>query len=109
MSRGSRRQKVLSEKFHAYLTATLVFLIIFLVILTCKLVSNSSGKDVRGPDVLLTRLGEIRGKEMTTRKERKIMSYRGIRYGKAPVKELKFKVSQITFERIKRIFYKYVL
>lgn len=47
--------------------------------------------------IVTTPLGQIKGTVMTSRLGKPIYSFRGIRYAKAPVNELRFKVSNLMF------------
>lgn len=55
--------------------------------------ANNNEHDTPNEPLVRISLGQIRGSTLTSRLGRTICSFRGIRYAKAPVEELRFKVS----------------
>lgn len=54
--------------------------------------ANNNGQDATKEPLVTLTLGKIRGSTLTTRLGKTIFSFRGIRYAKPPVEELRFKV-----------------
>lgn len=50
--------------------------------------------DIDGNPIVSTTLGQIQGSVMNSRLDRRFYAFRGIRYGKAPVGELRFKAPE---------------
>lgn len=46
--------------------------------------------------IVKTKLGEIRGRTMTSRLGQSFLAFRGVRYAEAPVNELRFQVYRCT-------------
>jgi carboxylesterase type B len=61
--------------------------LLLLVVLKC--VSSAQNVHVKTPS------GEIEGSTLTSRLGKTIYSFRGIRYAKAPINELRFKVTKV--------------
>lgn len=61
----------------------------FLLILT--VVSVSSNLELNDNPIIQTKLGPIKGKTLTSRLGAKFQSFRGIRYAKPPINDLRFK------------------
>lgn len=55
--------------------------------------NNIAQEDNKEPLVALS-LGKIKGSLLTSRLGKPIFSFRGIRYAKAPIEELRFKVTK---------------
>lgn len=57
--------------------------------------ANNNGQDATQEPLVTLSLGKIKGSVLTTRLGKPIFAFRGIRYAKAPVEELRFKVCNI--------------
>jgi Carboxylesterase family len=69
-------------------------------ILLFVLQTMSSAQDSELPAAVVdTDLGRIQGSVLTTLMEKQFYAFRGIRYGKAPVEELRFQVIMSEFSR----------
>lgn len=99
------RSKIQFEMFRLLILTIGIFLSLFSVI-NCELLSphsiedeistGNSANECKNSDpckIIETRLGNISGSELTTVfGNKKYCGYRGIRYGKAPIGDLRFKV-----------------
>lgn len=54
--------------------------------------ANNNAQEVNKEPLVTLPLGKIKGSLLTSRLGKPIFSFRGIRYAKAPVEELRFKV-----------------
>lgn len=65
------------------------------LIVPCIYLSEGCYSPQRNLLEVTTSLGIIKGSEMTSRLQRPIFAFRGVRYGEPPVGELRFLVGQV--------------
>lgn len=72
-------------------------IIVLLTILSISLAfpEATNGQDTTTEPLVTLTLGKIKGSTLTSRLGKPIFSFRGIRYAKAPVDELRFKVGSM--------------
>lgn len=56
--------------------------------------ANNNGEHVSNDPLVTLTIGQIQGTKLKSRLGKEVFSFRGIPYAKAPVEELRFKVSE---------------
>lgn len=62
---------------------------------TCATSNVSEPVDLNELPIVTTDLGKIRGNFLTSRRGQRFLAFRGIRYAKAPIDELRFQVRML--------------
>lgn len=72
--------------------AVQLWILSILIICSFEFCSSNAATQEEKLPIVKTKLGDIRGRNMTTRLEQPFLSFRAIRYAEAPVDELRFQV-----------------
>lgn len=78
--------------------ATKLWILTILVSCSLQFCSTNAEKQDEQFPIVKTKLGEIKGRSMTSRLGQSFLAFRGIRYAEAPVKELRFQVFRCIYK-----------